>query len=55
VATALSLVLSSIAFTVASYVLGRYLDEMPKGMTPALIFSIALAMVYLVALAVDFF
>jgi hypothetical protein len=52
----LSLVLSSIAFFVASYVLGRYLDEMPKGMTRgALIFSIALAIAYLVALAVDCF
>jgi hypothetical protein len=52
----LSLALSSVAFFTASYVLGRYLDEMPKGMTRGtLIFSIALAIAYLVALAVDFF
>jgi fucose permease len=53
----LSVVLSTIAFFLASYVVGRYLDEIgiAKGMTRgALIFSIALAIAYLVALAVDF-
>ena len=53
----LSLVLSTIAFFVASYYLKRYLDDMdiPKGMTRSvLIFSIALLISYLVALAADY-
>jgi hypothetical protein len=54
----LSLVLSTIAFFVASYYLKRYLEDMdiPKGMTRSiLIFSIALLISYLVALAADYF
>ena len=53
----LSLVLSTIAFFVASYYLKRYLDDMdiPKGMTrSALIFSIALLISYIVALVADY-
>ena len=53
----LSLVLSTIAFFVASYYLKRYLDDMdiPKGMTrSALIFSIALLISYIVALIADY-
>ncbi len=52
----LSIVLSTIAFFVASYFLRRYLEDMdiPKGMTrSALIFTIALAVAYVVALAAD--
>ena len=53
----LSLVLSTIAFFVASYYLKRYLDDMdiPKGMTrSALIFSIALLISYIVAVVADY-
>ncbi|UCF75168.1 MAG: hypothetical protein JSU71_13140 [Betaproteobacteria bacterium] len=52
----LSIILSVIAFFAASYFLRRYLDSMdiPKGMTRGtLIFSIALLISYLVALATD--
>ena len=52
----LSIVLSTIAFFVATYYLRRYLDDMgiPKGMTrSALIFSIALLISYVVALVAD--
>jgi len=52
-----SIVLSIIAFFVATYFLKRYLDSMdiPKGMTRgALIFSIALLISYLVSFAVDY-
>ncbi len=52
----LSVILSVIAFFAASYFLRRYLDSMdiPKGMTRGtLIFSIALLISYLVALATD--
>lgn len=51
-----SIVLSTLAFFVASYFLRRYLEDMgiPKGMTRgALIFSIALLISYLVAVGVD--
>ena len=53
----LSIVLSTIAFFVASFYLRRYLDNMdiPKGMTRGtLIFVIALLIAYLVSLAVDY-
>ena len=53
----LGLVLSTIAFFVASYYIKRYLDGMdiPKGMTrSALIFSIALLIAYVVALVADY-
>lgn len=53
----LSIGLSTIAFFVASYYLRRYLDDMgiPKGMTRgALIFSLALAISYIVALVADY-
>ncbi len=52
----LSIVLSTIAFFVSSYYLKRYLEDMglPKGMTRGvLIFSIALTISYVVALAAD--
>jgi hypothetical protein len=52
----LSIVLSTIAFFVSSYYLKRYLENMglPKGMTRGvLIFSIALMISYVVALAAD--
>lgn len=52
----LSIVLSAIAFFVSSYYLRRYLENMglPKGMTRGvLIFSIALIISYVVALAAD--
>lgn len=52
-----SIVLSIIAFFVATYFLKRYLDntDIPKGMTRStLIFSIALLISYLVSLAVDY-
>jgi hypothetical protein len=54
----LSLVFSTIAFFVASYYLRRYLEDLgiPKGMTRgALIFSIAVALSYLVGMAANFF
>jgi len=53
----LSLVLSTIAFFVASFYLRRYLDDqgMPKGMTRnVLIFSIALLICYVVARLADY-
>jgi hypothetical protein len=52
----LSIALSTIAFFVSTYYLKRYLEDMgiPKGMTRgALIFSIALLISYLVAIAAD--
>lgn len=52
-----SIVLSTIAFFVASYFLRRYFDSMdiPKGMTRGtLIFVIAAVIAYLVSLAVDY-
>ena len=52
----LSIVLSTIAFFVASFYLKRYLEDMgiPKGMTRgALVFSLALLVSYLVALIAD--
>jgi hypothetical protein len=52
----LSLVLSTIAFFIASYFAKRYLDDMgmPKGMTRSLwIFCVAAAVSYLVAFIVD--
>ncbi len=52
----LSIALSIIAFFVASFYLKRYLERMdiPEGATRgALIFSLALAVSYLVALAAD--
>jgi len=52
----LSLLLSTIAFFVASYFIKRYLEDsgIPKGLTRGvLIFSLALLVSYLVALAVD--
>ena len=51
-----SLVISTIAFFLASYFLKRYLDalDFPKGMVRSLgIFAIALAISYAVATAVD--
>ena len=53
----LSIVLSTIAFFVATYFLRRYLDSMdiPKGMTRGtLIFVIALVIAYLVSFVVDY-
>lgn len=52
----LSIVLSTVAFFVSSYFLRRYLDslDVPKGLTRgALIFSLALAVSYVVAVAAD--
>ena len=52
----LSLVVSTIAFFVASYFIKRYLDDsgVPKGMTRGLVvFIAALAICYGVAWAVD--
>ena len=52
----LSLILSTIAFFIASYLIKRYMDDvyMPKGITrSALIFSLALAIAYGVAVVVD--
>jgi hypothetical protein len=52
----ISLILSTIAFFVASYFFKRYLDDagIPKGFTrSALIFSLALAFSYGVAALVD--
>ena len=54
----LSLILSTIAFFVASYFIRRYLDriEIPKTVTRALvIFVLALGVAYGVALLVDLF
>ena len=53
----LSMVLSTIAFFIASYYLRRYMDDadIPKGVTRSvLIFSIALMASYFVALAADY-
>ena len=53
----LSIVLSTIAFFVATYFLRRYFDSMdiPKGMTRGtLIFVIALVIAYLVSFVVDY-
>ena len=53
----LSIVLSTIAFFVATFYLRRYLDSMdiPKGMTRGtLIFVIALVIAYLVSFVVDY-
>jgi len=53
----LSIVLSTIAFFVSRYYISRYLDNMglPKGMTRGvLVFSIALLISYVVALAADY-
>ena len=52
----LTLILSTVAFFVASYFARRYLDDMgmPKGATRSLsIFCVAAAVSYLVAFAVD--
>jgi hypothetical protein len=52
----LSLVLSTVAFFVASYFLKRYLDDMgiPKGMTRSvLVFCLAAMLAYGVAFIVD--
>ena len=52
----LSLILSTIAFFIASYLIKWYMDDMdmPKGITrSALIFSLALAIAYGVAVVVD--
>jgi len=52
----LSIVLSTVAFFVSTYFLKRYLEDMgiPKGMTRgALIFSLALLISYVVAVAAD--
>lgn len=52
----LGIFLSTVAFFVSTYFLRRYLEDMgvPKGMTRgALIFSIALLISYVVAVAVD--
>ncbi len=54
----LSLVVSTIAFFVASYFIRRYLDEtgIPKGMTRSiLIFTLAVAISYGVGVLVDAF
>jgi hypothetical protein len=51
-----SIVVSTIAFFVASWFIKRQLEEMdiPKGMTRSLtVFALALAVSYAVALAVD--
>lgn len=53
----LSIVLSTVAYFLASYYLRRYFDDIgiPKGLTRSvLIFSLALIMAYAVALAVDY-
>ena len=54
----LSILLSTIAFFVASYFIKRYLDDndIPKGMTRSLfVFCLAALISYGVAIAVDFF
>jgi hypothetical protein len=54
----LSLIASTIVFFVASYFIKRYLDriDIPKSMTRSLvIFCLALALSYGVAVLVDFF
>lgn len=51
-----SLILSTIAFFIASYYIKRYLDDanIPKGLTRStLVFSLALAISYGVAVMVD--
>lgn len=53
----LSIILSTLAYFLASYYLRRYLDDIgiPKGLTRGvLIFSLALIIAYAVALAVDY-
>ena len=53
----LSLGLSTVAFFVASFFMKRHLDsiDIPKGMARSLtIFSVALAVSYGVAMAIDF-
>lgn len=53
----LSMVLSTIAFFIASYYLRRYMDDadIRKGVTRSvLIFSLALAASYVVALTADY-
>lgn len=52
----LNLVLSTVAFFVASYYCNRYLDEfgLPKGMTRSiLVFSVSVAISYAVGFGVD--
>ena len=52
----LSLVVSTVAFFLASYFIKRYLEDMgiPKGITRALlVFSLALMIAYAVAWVVD--
>ena len=52
----LSLILSTIAFFIVSFLIKRYMDyvDMPKGIArSALIFSLALAIAYGVAVVVD--
>jgi hypothetical protein len=51
-----SLVWSTVAFFLASYFIGRHLEQMgiPKGMTRSMVvFSLALAVSYGVAVAID--
>lgn len=51
------IILSTLAYFLASYYLRRYLDDIgiPKGLTRSvLIFSLALIIAYAVALAVDY-
>lgn len=53
----LGIILSTLAYFLASYYLRRYLDDIgiPKGLTRSvLIFSLALIIAYAVALAVDY-
>lgn len=53
----LSIILSTLAYFLASYYIRRYLDDIgiPKGLTRGvLIFSLALIIAYAVALAVDY-
>lgn len=53
----LSIILSTLAYFLASYYLRRYLDDIgiPKGLTRGvLIFSLALIIAYAVALVVDY-
>lgn len=53
----LSIILSTVAYFLASYYIRRYMDEIdiPKGLTRSvLIFSLALIIAYAVALAADY-